>query len=301
VRECGAPEDHPGVMAKATLSHCGRKSFGLEPVSSIALAVVVALAVVHPAASGQRKEPPLIRPWHQIGSVGLGMLRSSVAYRYGAQSDRFAWQFRVPGGELDVGFAGDRVSQITTSSGYYRAPQGLHVGSVIPLGPCHRISSNPCEHRWNGFVYRGRVGVWSLTTCYAGIPVYADLVTGTGGVVTHIAVGFGSTALCTSKPMPPLSSAEKAGITSAIRTTFTSSTITVTSVRYFVSPDSTHEYAGATVFGNYKKGGGQVQPAFVIVRHVGGRWRTVDYGTSGVGCGKVPIKYLAEMNLTCPG
>jgi hypothetical protein len=71
---------------------------------SLAACTAASLFLV-PVSSGG-VNPPEIEPWHKIGGVSLGMLRSAVEYRLGAPPDReFHYSYRVPGGTLGVGFA----------------------------------------------------------------------------------------------------------------------------------------------------------------------------------------------------
>jgi hypothetical protein len=56
-----------------------------------------------------------------------------------------------------VTFYGDRVGRIGFGTPYYRTPSGFGVGSTIPLGACHKTATNPCEHRWRGFIYNVRL------------------------------------------------------------------------------------------------------------------------------------------------
>jgi hypothetical protein len=59
----------------------------------------VVLAAALPAASAITKEPPVIRPWHQIGIGGAGDVAVGCRVPYGQHSDLYFWALRVPGGE----------------------------------------------------------------------------------------------------------------------------------------------------------------------------------------------------------
>ena len=57
------------------------------------------------------------------------------------------------GSRVVVTFYGARVGEVDFRTPYYRTRSGFGVGSKIPLGPCHRTATRPCEHRWHGFVW----------------------------------------------------------------------------------------------------------------------------------------------------
>ena len=61
--------------------------------------------------------------------------------------------YRLHGSRVDVEFRDGRLNAIGFETPYYRMRSGFGVGSRIPLGPCHRTASDPCEHRWRGFVW----------------------------------------------------------------------------------------------------------------------------------------------------
>jgi len=116
-------------------------------------------------------DPPRLVPWSKIGDIGLGMLKSRVQYEYGSEGDGFHVLQRYPGAPAVCGkaaceqgfyllhgsrvivtFYGNRVGEIGFSTPYYRTSSGFGVGSVIPLGSCHKTTANACEYRWKGFV-----------------------------------------------------------------------------------------------------------------------------------------------------
>jgi hypothetical protein len=132
-------------------------------------------------------DPPRLVPWKKVGDIGLGMLKSRVQYEYGTDGDGFHVVQRYPGPLSSCGaagceqgyyvlhgrrvyvtFYGNRVGEIGFSTSYYRTSTGFGVGSVIPLGSCHKTSSNPCEYRWKGFVFTPR---WHDSSCNCWIKV----------------------------------------------------------------------------------------------------------------------------------
>jgi hypothetical protein len=71
--------------------------------------------------------------------------------RYG--KDTVQGNYRLHGSDVVVTFYGDKVGELEFVTPYYRTKSGFGVGSTIPLGPCHKTATNPCERRWNGFIY----------------------------------------------------------------------------------------------------------------------------------------------------
>jgi hypothetical protein len=65
--------------------------------------------------------------------------------------------YRLHGSRVVVTFYGDRVGELSFTSGYYRTSAGFGVGSAIPLGQCHVTGRSRCEHRWRGFIYNPRL------------------------------------------------------------------------------------------------------------------------------------------------
>ena len=108
-------------------------------------------------------DPPLFVPWHRIGDISLGEPRARVEGEYGGVGDGYhviqrygdtvEGYYRLHGSRVFVTFYGRRVGELGFRTPYYRTKSGFGVGSRIPLGPCHRTATNPCEHRWHGFVY----------------------------------------------------------------------------------------------------------------------------------------------------
>ncbi|CAN5833697.1 hypothetical protein BH18ACT13_BH18ACT13_12560 [soil metagenome] len=127
-----------------------------------AASLVAALALVGNAPSSPRSDSPRIVPWKAIGNVWLGSSRLRVEYVYGVRSVRprkppevYYARYRLHGGELRVGYTGESVTYVNTTSPYYRTKSGLGVGTKIPLGRCHRTEARRCEYRWNGFTLDG--------------------------------------------------------------------------------------------------------------------------------------------------
>jgi hypothetical protein len=106
-------------------------------------------------------DPPLLVPWRRTGDIWLGESKARVEAEYGrvhhdAVGNLF---YRLHGSKVLITygdrFYGDagRIRSIDLMTPYYRTRTGFGVGSKIPLGACHRTATNPCEHRWRGFVY----------------------------------------------------------------------------------------------------------------------------------------------------
>jgi hypothetical protein len=123
----------------------------------IFIVTAFALALVA-TANGSRSstDPPRLIPWHQIGNVGFGMTHSRIEYIYGPPANGQT----NPSLEYDyhgVGTIGvfydhsGHVNGLDTKSPEYVAASGLHVGSPIPLGICHRVK-HACQYRWRGFI-----------------------------------------------------------------------------------------------------------------------------------------------------
>jgi hypothetical protein len=102
---------------------------------------------------GAPSHPPVLSEWRGMGTIFLGEPRAGVLQAYGPQP---AEGYRLRAGRVEVTYFRGRVDSIWFSTRHYRAyyPAGpVGVGSRIPLGPCHRTKTNPCEHRWHGFVW----------------------------------------------------------------------------------------------------------------------------------------------------
>jgi hypothetical protein len=137
------------------------------------LALVAAVAVggcgsrsVHAGAAIQ-SDPPLLVPWSRIGNIALSEPRARVEREYGSvghgyhvlqrYGDTVQGYYRLHGSHVIVTFYERRVGELDFETLYYRTKSGFGVGSTIPLGRCHRTATNPCEHRWHGFVYNVRL------------------------------------------------------------------------------------------------------------------------------------------------
>ena len=94
---------------------------------------------------------PATRVEREYGSVGHGF---HVVDRY---SGAIYGYYRLHGSKVFLTFDRGRVSDIGFTTPYYRTRSGFGVGSRIPLGPCHRTATTPCEHRWRGFLYNLRL------------------------------------------------------------------------------------------------------------------------------------------------
>ncbi len=115
------------------------------------------------AGTDSPSDPPLLVPWNRVGNITLGEPRARVEAEYGSvghgyhvlqrYGDTVQGYYRLHGSRVIVTFYGDRVGELDFATPYYRTKGGFGVGSKIPLGRCHRTATNPCEHRWRGFVY----------------------------------------------------------------------------------------------------------------------------------------------------
>ena len=142
------------------------------------LVFALLIATAGAATAQTTADPPIFVPWNKIGDIGLGMYKSRVQYEYGGDRAGFhltqtlgpmygngeQGYYVLHGTHVVVSFYGNRVGEIGWETPYYRARSGLGVGSAIPLGRCHKTSTNPCEYRWNGFVfypqYKGPCNCW---------------------------------------------------------------------------------------------------------------------------------------------
>jgi hypothetical protein len=132
-----------------------------------ALVLVIGATASASFAVGTVNDPPTFVPWKKIGDIGLGMYKSRVQYEYGGDRDGFhliqslgpmysngeQGYYVLHGTHVIVAFYGNRVGEIGWSTPYYRTSSGFGAGSAIPLGACHKTATNPCEYRWNGFVF----------------------------------------------------------------------------------------------------------------------------------------------------
>jgi hypothetical protein len=272
----------------------------------VAIALVGSVGVTSSAAVSRAGVPATVVAWSKIGGVGLGTLRYAVEYRYGGGSGSYE-EYRVPGGTLDVGFDTDRVSSVMTESAYFKTPDGIGVGSQIPLGRCVKTANGSCEHRWNGFTYQPPLsayasGYWVKPGCYGGVPTSA-LLEVERGTVTSLSIEYGgdSGQGCSTPPQPPLSAGERLAVTNAVKQYVSRppSTVYAYQVSGFGLARSTRDYVFVVVGVKTKGTNVESQGFGAIFRRHGTAWSWVSDGTDQVGCGTVPIKYLAEMGLTC--
>jgi hypothetical protein len=131
---------------------------------ALAAGVVTACAFASMSlAASPQSDPPVLVPWHQIGRIGLGEPLRNVERSYGTvghgyhvdarTGDYVQGHYTLHGSNVDVAFSSGRVSEIGFQTPYYRTRSGFGVGSKVPLGPCYKTATSPCEHRWHGFVY----------------------------------------------------------------------------------------------------------------------------------------------------
>jgi len=92
---------------------------------------------------GKPWDPPLLVPWHKIGSFSLGETKAGVLRDYGPQP---RGGYKEHSGRVQVGFDHGRVVSLWFSTPYYRTKSGFGVGSRIPP-----------DHRWHGFVWNAWV------------------------------------------------------------------------------------------------------------------------------------------------
>ena len=115
------------------------------------------------SGSPRRIDPPVLVPWHRIGDISLGESKTVVEHEYGTEGHGYHVEdrgqgiiqgyYRLHGSRVYVTFQDGRVNELDITTRFYRTTTGFGVGSTIPLGPCHRTATYPCEHRWHGFVW----------------------------------------------------------------------------------------------------------------------------------------------------
>jgi hypothetical protein len=129
--------------------------------------VVLTWMALGSSAASATGDPPRLVPWTSIGDIRLGEPKRHVEREYGSEGHGFHVAYRFEGGvdgyyrlhgsRVFLTFDRGRVADIGFTTPYYRTTSGFGVGSRIPLGPCHRTATNPCEHRWRGFLYNLRL------------------------------------------------------------------------------------------------------------------------------------------------
>lgn len=248
------------------------------------LAVTVVAAALAGAAFARSADSTKIVPWHQIGDAGLNMTRAAVVTRYGSFKGELGVFKSAQGGELDVTLARNVVINLSEDSPRYRTPDGIKVGMKTPT-----------TAHWKGFTFNKDFQSWERAVCFAGVHTLVNLDT-ENRVVRRIAIAFFAGVCPGLKPKQPLTAADKAAITAAIRNA--SKPATVTASQFKVAIDS-KEWASALITGKDAHGI-TLQPAFAVFHH-GAKWTLVELGTAGVGCEKVPIKPLTQIGGNCPG
>jgi len=128
----------------------------------VAAALVVGLRLSD-ANAHVASDPPLLVPWSRVGNIALGESKARVEREYGSvghgyhvlqrYGETVQGYYRLHGSRVIVTFDGSRVGELDFETPYYRTKSGFGVGSTIALGACHKTATNPCEHRWRGFVY----------------------------------------------------------------------------------------------------------------------------------------------------
>jgi hypothetical protein len=121
-------------------------------------------------------DPPLLRPWQQVGGISLGEPQRQVFADYGGVGHGYHLEvglnaviqgyYRLQGSQVEVDFSHKRVNNIIFRTPYYRTKSGFGVGSKIRFGACVRTWTHACGHRWHGFVwnevYKAKVcGCWA--------------------------------------------------------------------------------------------------------------------------------------------
>jgi hypothetical protein len=158
--------DGPAPAKRDRFTRAGKAKAGGLLALVVAVAVGCGSASVHTGAASP-SDPPLLVPWSSIGNIALGAPRTRVEREYGGighgyhvlqrYGDVVQGYYRLHGSQVIVTFYGRRVGELDFKSPYYRTKSGFGVGSTIPLGQCYRTATNPCEHRWHGFVYNVRL------------------------------------------------------------------------------------------------------------------------------------------------
>jgi hypothetical protein len=145
----------------AARSVTGRRTCLLLALGPLALAGWATGSLANRSLRVRASDPPVLVPWTRVGNIWLGESRTRVEATYGRVKHDALGNLFYPlhGSKVAItygdGFyrdAGD-VRSIEITTPYYRTRAGFGVGSTIPLGPCHRVAGNRCEHLWHGFIY----------------------------------------------------------------------------------------------------------------------------------------------------
>jgi hypothetical protein len=249
------------------------------------LAVLLIAAALAGTALARSADSTKILPWHQIGDAGLNTTRAAVVAHYGKFKGDLGVFKAAEGGELDVTLARNVVINLSEDSPRYRTPDGIKVGL-----------KTPATSHWKGFTFIKDFQSWQRAVCFAGIHTLVNLDT-ENRIIRRIAIAFAAGVCPGLKPKQPLTAADKAAITAAIRKA--SKPATVSARQFKVAIDS-KEWASAIITGKDAQGI-TLQPGFAVFHHAGAAWTLVQIGTAGVGCDRVPIKALTQIGGNCPG
>jgi hypothetical protein len=150
--------------------HAGSKLLAPSAVGLVALVAALVAGCSSETKAGRaaaKSDPPVLELTGRVGDMTLGESKAKVESDYGIEGEGFHVTFRNGGstsgyyrlhhGRVVVSFDGGRVSALDVRTPYYRTNGGIGLGSRIPLGPCHKTATNPCEHRWHGFVWNAWV------------------------------------------------------------------------------------------------------------------------------------------------
>jgi hypothetical protein len=169
----------------------GRRSGTLPRPLRLALAVLSIGLPLCLAAESRATDFPRIVPWSTIGQIRLNMPLEEVERHYGERplNSLGITNYNVGGRILRVRYwraksNGFRVFSVSTRSAYYRTPVGVGVGTVIPLGRCHRTQFSPCQRRWHAFVYVANAQAWLAGTRVEGLRTTAYLAMRRGRVAS---------------------------------------------------------------------------------------------------------------------
>ena len=248
-----------------------------------ALALVVGAALAAGVAARSADSTRIVR-WNRVGDAGLNTSRSAVVAHYGPFTGSLAVRKAAEGGEIDITVVRSRVVNISEDSPRYSTPDGIKVGI-----------KTPSTKTWKGFTFNSTFQSWELPFCYGGINGRVNLDT-ENRIIRRIMIGFYSGVCPGLTPKQPLTAADKAAITAAIKKA--SKPATVKASNYKVAIDS-KEWASALITGKDPQGF-PIQPALAVFHHATA-WTLVDVGTDAVGCERVPIKPLTQIGSDCPG
>jgi hypothetical protein len=160
----------------------GRRSGTLPRPLGLALTILSIGLPLYLAVESRAADLPRVVPWSTIGQVRLNMPLKEVERHYGKRplDSLGITAYNVGGRTLRVRYwtarsRGFRVFSVSTTSGYYRTPAGVGVGTAIPLGRCHQTRFSPCQRRWHAFVYVANAQAWLADTRVDGLQATAYL------------------------------------------------------------------------------------------------------------------------------